>query len=202
MATVNGSRAMPSAVMADFAGLVLAGGASSRMGEDKALLRHGQESLLALAVRRLTAAGADPVLVSGDRPAYDCVPDQQPGLGPLGGLASVLAERPGLGGRVLLVTAVDTPGLGADELLALVRNLGGGEPGVYFQNHPLPLALRVTPALQQCLGKLLAEGRGAPVHRLAAAMGFRHLSAEHADLRNINTPQDWQAFQAGREAAP
>ncbi|MEA5446610.1 NTP transferase domain-containing protein, partial [Gammaproteobacteria bacterium AB-CW1] len=68
MATVNGSRAMPSAVMADFAGLVLAGGASSRMGEDKALLRHGQESLLALAVRRLTAAGADPVLVSGDRP--------------------------------------------------------------------------------------------------------------------------------------
>jgi len=184
----------------NFAGLVLAGGVASRMGEDKALLHHAEGTLLDQAVKRLLVAGADPVLVSGDRPAYDCVPDRHPGLGPLGGLASVLNDRPGLGGRVLLVTAVDTPGLEARQLLELIEAMSPNDYGVHFQGHPLPLALRVTPTVRNCLNEMLTGGGGAAVHRLAARLGFRDLPSGQADLCNINTPDDWQAFQASREA--
>ncbi len=187
--------------MADFAGLVLAGGASSRMGEDKALLRHGEHSLLELAVRRLTAAGANPVLVSGDRPEYDCIPDRQPGLGPLGGLASVINERPGLGNRLLLVTAVDTPGLSADNLLALLRSMQAGDSGIHFDDHPLPLVLRVSDALHHALDELLADGQGASVRALAERLECRTLSPAESDLRNINTPADWTAFNRAGELA-
>jgi len=45
------------------AGVVLAAGASTRMGKNKLLLRVEGESLLARAARRAVAAGCDPVLV-------------------------------------------------------------------------------------------------------------------------------------------
>ena len=45
------------------AGVVLAAGASSRMGENKLLLRLDGEALVARAVRRAAEAGLDPVLV-------------------------------------------------------------------------------------------------------------------------------------------
>ncbi len=45
------------------AGVVLAAGASTRMGENKLLLRLDGESLVARAVRRAAEAGLDPVIV-------------------------------------------------------------------------------------------------------------------------------------------
>lgn len=45
------------------AGVVLAAGTSTRMGENKLLLRLDGESLLTRAVKRVIAAGLDPVLV-------------------------------------------------------------------------------------------------------------------------------------------
>jgi molybdenum cofactor cytidylyltransferase len=45
------------------AGIVLAAGDSSRMGTNKLLLRLGEETILRRCVRRVIAAGLDPVLV-------------------------------------------------------------------------------------------------------------------------------------------
>jgi len=45
------------------AGVILAAGASTRMGENKLLLRVNGESLVARAARRAVAAGLDPVVV-------------------------------------------------------------------------------------------------------------------------------------------
>jgi len=197
-ATVNGSRAMPSAAMdkhsRDFAGVVLAGGASSRMGRDKALLPWRGRTLLEEAVRTLTAAGANPVLVSGDRPAYDHVPDVFPGRGPLGGLASVLQQRPGLKDRILVVTPVDTPGLAPDALHSLVDSLGHGAAGACFSGHPLPLAVRADDRLQEQLQLILDDDGKTAVHRLKEALTFRVLPAGGRDLANVNTPEEWQRF--------
>src|ERR687888_1735476 len=49
--------------METLAGIVLAAGASSRMGSNKLLLRLGDESVLRRCVRSAIAAGLDPVLV-------------------------------------------------------------------------------------------------------------------------------------------
>ena len=78
------------------AGAVLCGGASRRMGRDKALLELGGVALAARVARAMTAAGADPVVaVGGDADALGrwqlaVVADDHPGEGPLGGVLTAL----------------------------------------------------------------------------------------------------------------
>lgn len=78
-------------------GFVLAGGQSSRMGSEKALVEFGGRPLIAHAVGILKAAGL-PVSIAGARPetradleAYaPVIPDAEAGLGPLGGICAAL----------------------------------------------------------------------------------------------------------------
>jgi molybdenum cofactor cytidylyltransferase len=62
------------------AGVVLAAGSSSRMGQDKLLLRLDGESVLRRAVRRALAAGLDPVIVVLGHGANPRVRDELAGL--------------------------------------------------------------------------------------------------------------------------
>ena len=85
-------------------GAVLAGGASSRMGTDKAFIEIDGEPMVARAAGALRAAGAAPVLVvGGDRSrlralGLDHVPDRYPGQGPLGGVITALGALAPSGG--------------------------------------------------------------------------------------------------------
>ena len=100
-------------------GVVLAGGASRRMGTDKALLRIGDETLVERAARHLAEAGAGPVLVAtgtAGRLGPDVLPagalevddgDLHRGAGPLAGLLA--ATRHPATAPVLAVLAVDLP---------------------------------------------------------------------------------------------
>lgn len=71
------------------AGIVLAGGRSSRMGRDKALLPWHGRTLLEHMRGLLRQAGAQRVWVSGAYPAFAGIPDRIAHCGPLGGLYSV-----------------------------------------------------------------------------------------------------------------
>lgn len=89
-----------------FHGVVLAGGRSSRMGTDKAaLLWHGRP-LLEHMRGLLEQAGAHRVLLSGPYAGADAMPDQAPGLGPLGGLLT-LGQTQADG--IYLLVPVDMP---------------------------------------------------------------------------------------------
>jgi len=69
-------------------GVVLAGGLSSRMGEDKSqLLRKNQESMLNFSCQLLRDSGLSDVVISGDE--YQ-IPDAIKQSGPVGGIYSVL----------------------------------------------------------------------------------------------------------------
>ena len=79
----------------DVAGALLAGGRSTRMGTDKALLDFAGEPLWRRGQRAL-ASRFSRVLVAGDRPdlatpELPCYPDRYPGSA-LGGLATALAH--------------------------------------------------------------------------------------------------------------
>src|SRR5699024_4333288 len=116
------------------------GGKSSRMGRDKAaLLWAGGRSFLDRAIDLLERAGCARVIVSGERPGYDCVPDRWPGQGPLGGIASVLAACPELAG-LLLIVPVDMPQLEISDLAPLLK-AAPGRDGAVFKGLPLPMAL-------------------------------------------------------------
>lgn len=77
-------------------GAVLAGGASSRMGTDKAFIEIDGVPMVVRAARTLQAAGAAATLaVGGDHDrlsalGLDAVEDRHPGEGPLGGVITAL----------------------------------------------------------------------------------------------------------------
>jgi molybdopterin-guanine dinucleotide biosynthesis protein A len=92
---------------------VLAGGMSTRMGTDKALLPlvEGGAPLLQLALERVAPLTDDLFVVASDRPAYArfgvrLVPDRRPACGTLGGIATAVAAARH---EFVLVVACDMP---------------------------------------------------------------------------------------------
>lgn len=173
-------------------GVVLAGGLSSRMGRDKAQLPWRGQTLLAHACATLQAAGAVRVLVSGDYPGFDCVPDGAPGLGPLGGVASVVAAVPD--GPLVLIP-VDMPLLSP----ALLRQLAadGRARCVVYRDYILPMRLSVDALSRVLIGRLLADpaaGRSMrALHATLAGVSIQPKVGAAVELVNCNTPEQWQA---------
>lgn len=97
-----------------FSAVVLAGGASRRMGRDKCWLEVEGRPLLALQIERVKSAGAAEVLIAGrpevDYSRFPCrtLYDRWAGCGPLGGIERGLAEATT---PLVLVIAVDLPKL-------------------------------------------------------------------------------------------
>ena len=80
-------------------GFVLAGGRSTRMGTDKALIEFRGRPLITHALGILKAAGLS-ASIAGAQPALSTyaplVPDRDPDHGPLGGVCAALASTPAL----------------------------------------------------------------------------------------------------------
>jgi len=185
----------------EFAGAVLAGGRSSRMGTDKARLLVGGETLLARQLRLLREAGARDRRVVGRstdesvrEPEVQFVSDRQVGAGPLAGLEAALETS---GSALTLVLAVDLPFLTADLLRRLVQQ-GGPEVGVipWRADNPEPLvALYPRRALPEVTRRLQAgELPLQPLVRAGVIAGWlkpwRIADADAAQFTNWNRPGD------------
>ena len=124
-------------------GVVLAGGQSSRMGQDKALIDLGGITLLDRAIE-LLRPHAKEVLVIGDPGKYapthaSVIPDDFPGKGPLGGLVTALRHARYVR---LIVLACDLPNINDRLLIHLKSGLIGGLDAVVPKHNDLiePLA--------------------------------------------------------------
>jgi len=111
--------------MDDVTAFVLAGGRSTRMGWDKALLSFGKQTLLERALHT-AAAVAGKVMIVGPRARYagygEVIEDIFPDCGPLGGIhAALSATQTDLN----LILSVDTPLLTSDFLAWLVMEARG-----------------------------------------------------------------------------
>src|SRR5215467_14806685 len=98
----------------DVTGFVLAGGKSSRMGTDKALLSLNGVSLLQQ-TKTILEQVCEKVFILGSRQLYgaygECYEDVYANCGPLGGIHAALANSPT---PYSLITAVDTPFVSAE----------------------------------------------------------------------------------------
>ncbi len=112
----------------NFSAVILAGGKSSRMGRDKALLETWGQTLLARQIKLARETGAAELFISGpkdsDYSAFGCrvLHDKFAAAGALAGIERALdiATSP-----LLLVLAVDLPAMTADFLRKLAAGCSG-----------------------------------------------------------------------------
>lgn len=171
-------------------GVVLAGGRSSRMGCDKALLDWQGRPLIEHMIGLLHEAGAHRVIVSGDYPRFDGIADDEGGLGPLGGLCSV-ARR--LANGLLLLVPVDMPLLDAP-LLRMLADMDAD--CACFVDHVLPLYLRLNDRsrawLQQVPSLPQAQRSVRALHAALDGAVLPLAATQRVQLINCNTPAQWQ----------
>jgi molybdopterin-guanine dinucleotide biosynthesis protein A len=150
--------------MLDAAGFVLAGGRSSRMGADKALLPLSGKPLIAHALAILRQAGLPASIAGAHSPLSafaPVVPDSNPDQGPLGGICAALASSSAYWAVFL---PVDQPLLPAALVTYLLRHARTTGQAVtlaslngFAHTFPVVLARAVLPLLQ---AELAAGRRG------------------------------------------
>jgi len=191
---------------APFSATVLAGGASTRMGTDKAYLRFGDELLIERQLRCLQEAGAGEVLISGrlgvdySRFGLTVAYDEHPDSGPLAGLAAVLKAAVF---DKTLVLAVDMPAM-TPAMLKKIVTLCGDDPGcVPVDDRGFePLAAVYSKQLLPLAEELLAAGRYSMREFVKGALErglvrtFQLERAERLHFFNCNRPSDWAQFSS------
>lgn len=174
-------------------GLILAGGLSSRMGEDKALMMIGGRTMLQRTAGVLREMGADLVAVSGSRPGG--IPDRWPEAGPVGGMASAVEVLPD---GELLIVPVDMPWLGTGVLAPLLGNRNA--KATRWEGHPLPMRVALDDGTRAALaGLMMLSGRDRSVAALQTRIGTTTLATAGLDprsLTNCNTPDEWHEANA------
>jgi molybdopterin-guanine dinucleotide biosynthesis protein A len=184
-------------------GFVVAGGLSTRMARDKALLPWEGSTLLDHAIARLHAVSGDVRILCGPEPRYedrglplvlDAAPER---AGPLAGLEAALGSA---AGAPALLLAVDLPHVTVALLAALVATEGDDDAVV-----------PVTPAGPEPLCALY-RGGCRPAVRARLAAGERRMTSFWPDVRvrtiagvalaafgdpqalflNVNSPADYR----------
>jgi molybdenum cofactor guanylyltransferase len=206
------------------AAAVLAGGASRRMGRDKATLPVGGVELASL-VLAAAARVADPVVLVAPgghparrvaapgpgRPPVRVVAD--PGRGPLAALAAALDA---LDADHVLVLAADHPGLRVELLAHLVGLAGAGEAVACRRGprlEPLVALYRRAPALAAARARLADPAGDRSLLGLLAALGtvvveeadWRPLDPDGRSFVDLDDPADlaaWDRDRVQEEATP
>jgi molybdopterin-guanine dinucleotide biosynthesis protein A len=193
------------------AAAVLAGGASRRMGRDKATLRIGGVELAALALAA-AARVADPVVLVAPeghparRLPADLVAD--PGQGPLAALAAALGA---LDAEHVLALAGDHPGLRVELLAHLVGQASRGEAVACRRGprlEPLVAVYQRAPALAAAKARLAGPAAGRSLLGLLASLRtvvveepeWRPLDPDGRSFVDLDDPADLAAWLPDPEA--
>lgn len=180
--------------IASVSGIVLAGGLSSRMGQQKVLLPLLGITLLQWQVNKLKALGIQDILISGPSnlalPDTRAIPDEFPHCGPLGGLHACLkaARFP-----CCLVLGGDVPLVPPQVLAQMILCHQGGVTLLTHRGKWEPLIAVYDSALSEKIPPLLMAG-GAPIKRLLGQTNvkcFPYCGPEDC-LLNCNTPDDYE----------
>jgi molybdopterin-guanine dinucleotide biosynthesis protein A len=182
-----------------YAGFVLVGGRSSRMGRDKALLPYNSKTLLEhVAEQVLRAAGR--VTLIGDpetygRFGYPVVPDSVPDCGPLGGIHTALSLTQA---DWNLVVSCDLPMISIVELQRILEATDESAECVLptlDNGSTQPVCAAYHRRSLWKIEKAISESRF-KMMELAAELATITLPVSRPELfANINTLADWESFR-------
>jgi molybdopterin-guanine dinucleotide biosynthesis protein A len=181
-------------------GFVLAGGASKRMGQDKALLPY-RGTTLVQHVAKIVSQATGSVALIGD-PArlghlgLAVFPDELPSCGPASGIYTAL--------RISetdwnLVVACDMPAVSVEILTELLRRAETSErscvtaTGLYGE--PEPLCAVYHRRCREALGRSIRDKR-LRMRDFVKEIGAVWVKVDTAALANVNTPPEWAEFEA------
>jgi molybdopterin-guanine dinucleotide biosynthesis protein A len=180
------------------AGYLLAGGRSTRMGRDKALLPLRGASL-GESVARIVEAAAGNVSVVGraELASFRSIPDRFPGEGPLGGILTALADSTA---DWNLIVACDMPAVTVEFLVTLLEAAERRDADALLptgpSGRPEPLCAVYH---RRSIERLEAAFSGGvrKVREAAAGLAMIVLPVEEvAYFQNVNTPEDWSGYAA------
>ena len=182
-------------------GYVLAGGRSTRMGRDKALLPFRGRPLIAAIAETVFQSAGRAILVGNPAlspvAGFPAIPDLFPGEGPLGGILTALRHT---SAEWNLVCACDMPGLDSAFLNSLFETAEAGDGEVLLPVRSNSLAEPLCAVWHRdCRGGVEAAF-AAGVRKVTAALeGLRvvpyRVNAD-APFQNVNTPEDWSEYAA------
>lgn len=182
-------------------GFIQAGGRSLRMGTNKALVDFGGAPLIARPISLLRQTTARQAIITSEPELYcglgvECLPDYQPGLGPLSGICSALTYS---STELVVVVACDMPFLRAELIEYLFERAAGADAVVpcdekgYLQ----PLAAVYKKSCLRPALRLIDERRLSPKALLdsvdtvrVAFKELRKLSGHQLFFANANTPEE------------
>ena len=183
-------------VMAQASAVILAGGKSSRMGEDKSLIRLGGITILELLARQLEHL-VDEVIISSNNPGshgflgLPLIPDERPDCGPIMGILSSLSAARH---EKVLFTPCDIPGLSADFIIRLLARAESADlvMALDARGRYEPLLAVYSRSLIPRIQKLVAAGK----RRIVSILEVPGIKADFVSLagqdwyRNLNSPDE------------
>ncbi|MFM7641402.1 MAG: NTP transferase domain-containing protein [Cyanobium sp.] len=207
---------------------LLSGGASRRMGRDKALLPHPEGGTwLERQLRLLAGLGAPLTLLSGwpahleqaaglvaplagrgvelellEELALERLREPHPPQGPLVALGRLMEAHPG---ERLLLCPIDMPALTLPCLEALLEAASDAPGAIWIATAQRPQPLlglypSDAPHRQSLQGALARGERG--LQRWLAGEVVHHLALPAAALANLNTPDDLHSWRASIRSRP
>jgi molybdenum cofactor guanylyltransferase len=190
-----------------FSVAMLAGGASRRMGQDKALIdvdEDGDPMAARVLVASILAGASEAIAVGGDRPGlqshgWQYVADNWPGEGPLGGLITALTRA---SFPIVVVLGCDHPDVDPDEITAMVAALRDNpdfeaavptSEGQPYVMHSV-WRVEVLPILQQAF----QAGERAPVAMLRRIRWSPLKVLNERSITDLDTPEQLAERRASR----
>jgi molybdopterin-guanine dinucleotide biosynthesis protein A len=202
------ARAQPRGRLATIAAALLTGGASSRMGRDKAHVEIDGAAAATRISHLLADLFEDVLIVGGDPPASASGRRVADPEGPQCALRGIAAALAATACERAVVVATDLPFVTPDLLLALVAwpEADAVVPRDASGRHPLCAIYRREPVLAAARARL-ADGRLAVQGMLDAvdsvsidAADLAQVDPDGRALMNVNTPEDLERARAALSA--
>jgi molybdenum cofactor guanylyltransferase len=188
------------------AGIVLCGGQSKRMGQSKAGLPFGGQTMLARVAERVGVAVSPVVVVCAQHQVLTEIPagvqvvrDQLPNHGPVAGLAAGLAAlEPSC--EAAFLASCDLPLLVPGLILRLLELIGENQICIpYVGNRYHPLSAVYTRVVTDTVRNQLSNGRLRLLDlmdllptRVVSETELRDVDPEFGSFLNMNTPEEYK----------
>jgi len=183
----------------NLSGILLAGGKSSRMGQDKAFMMYGEKFLFEYSLSVLKHFSLD-IIVSSSNPFFNNpdfrrIEDEIPNLGPIGGILSCLKQ---IKNPLAIILPCDLPLINENIIELLIQNFFGYDISIALnhENRPEPLIGIYSSSIIPFLEKSIALKKY-KIQELFSAVktnftSFPDLSSE--TFRNVNSPDDFPSL--------